>query len=118
MTKVAKWWLVVALISIAPIALADRDRGGCDPRHPDKRCQQVPEGGSTAIYLIGAGLISLGRWWFALALEPLSLAFHSPARNQPAHEVLTRDAGFFIQTDDLHKAPLPRQHQLFHCDDS
>jgi hypothetical protein len=60
MIKVAKWWLVVALISIAPIALADRDRGGCDPRHPDKRCQQVPEGGSTAIYLIGAGLISLG----------------------------------------------------------
>jgi len=61
----SKWWLAAALLCLTPVALSakdgrnkDRDRG-CDP-HRDKRCQQVPEGGSAAIYLLGAGITCLG----------------------------------------------------------
>jgi len=53
-----KWWLAVALCCLAPMALADRGRrhgGGCG-----RDCTQVPEGGSTAIYLLGAGLTCFG----------------------------------------------------------
>lgn len=62
MIKLAKWWLAIALISAAPAALADGygGGGGCDGKHPDKHCQQVPEGGSTVAYLVAAGMISLG----------------------------------------------------------
>jgi hypothetical protein len=57
----AKWWLVaVAICCLAPAAFADRDRAqGCDQKH-NKHCQQVPEGGSAAIYLFGAGLTCFG----------------------------------------------------------
>ena len=61
-----KWWLAaVAMCCLAPAALAhNRDRGGCDPRwrncgDPPKPTA-VPEGGSTAIYLLGAGLTCFG----------------------------------------------------------
>jgi len=62
-TSKGKWWLALVVIcSLAPAAFAshgrDRDRG-CDP-HRDRHCQQVPEGGSTAIYLLGAGLTCFG----------------------------------------------------------
>lgn len=50
-----KWLLgVVALCCLAPAAFAT----GCPTIHPS--CQAVPEGGSTTIYLLGAGLTCLG----------------------------------------------------------
>jgi hypothetical protein len=66
-----KWLLaVVALCCLAPAAFADRwDSGGgfkCDPHWQNcgKRSvgppKAVPEGGSTAIYLLGAGLTCVG----------------------------------------------------------
>ena len=57
----AKWWLAaVAICCLVPAAFADRDRTQrCDPEH-NKHCQQVPEGGSAAIYLFGAGLTCFG----------------------------------------------------------
>jgi len=62
-----KWWLAaVVLCCLAPATFADHGR--CDPhdwdRHHDrdKHCDptSVPEGGSTAIYLLGAGLTCAG----------------------------------------------------------
>jgi hypothetical protein len=65
-----KWWLAAILIGcLAPAAFAERrghghgdgggGGGGCgEDRHGD--CRQVPEGGSTAIYLLGAGLTCFG----------------------------------------------------------
>ena len=60
--KNRKWLLaVVALCCLVPAALADRDHGhGCDDRHSRRDCQKAPEGGSTAIYLLGAGLTCFG----------------------------------------------------------
>ncbi len=56
--KSGKWLLaVVAVCCLAPAAFAHRD-GGCDPH--GKNCQHVPEGGSTAIYLLGASLTCFG----------------------------------------------------------
>jgi hypothetical protein len=57
----AKWWLAaVAICCLAPAAFADRDRAqGCDPKH-NRHCEQVPEGGSAAIYLFGAGVTCFG----------------------------------------------------------
>ncbi len=59
-----KWWLAAALLCLMPATMVarpqrDRDRG-CDPGHRDRRCQQVPEGGSAAIYLLGIGVTCLG----------------------------------------------------------
>jgi len=60
--RTGKWWLAIVVICcLAPAAVADRDWGHhkkCDPYW--EKCQQVPEGGSTAIYLIGAGLTCIG----------------------------------------------------------
>jgi hypothetical protein len=58
--KNGKWLLaVVALCCLAPAAFADgHHRRGCDPC--DRNCQQVPEGGSAALYLLGAGLTCIG----------------------------------------------------------
>ena len=51
----AKWWLAAVVICcLAPAAFAER----CDRKH-DKPCR-VPEGGSAAIYLFGAGLTCFG----------------------------------------------------------
>lgn len=64
----AKWLLaaVVAVCCLAPAAVADRDRGRggdkCDPRW--QKCVQAPEGGSTAIYLLGVGLTCAGAMFF------------------------------------------------------
>ena len=56
--KNRKWWLaVVALCCLAPAAFA-HDRG-CNS-YSRRDCRQVPEGGSTAIYLLGAGLTCIG----------------------------------------------------------
>ena len=53
-----KWWLaLVTLFCLAPAAFADH---GYDPQSPRKRKLQVPEGGSTAIYLLGVGLTCFG----------------------------------------------------------
>ena len=56
-----KWWLaVVAMCCLAPAAFAGRGGdGGCDPRSGEKCCR-VPEGGPTAIYILGAGLTCFG----------------------------------------------------------
>ena len=59
-----KWWVSAVLVCcLAPAAFAIKERGGdrgCDP-HRDRNCQQqVPEGGSTAVYLLGAGLTCFG----------------------------------------------------------
>jgi hypothetical protein len=56
--------LALLLLCLAPASFAskpnrDRDRDRCDPRR-DRKCQQVPEGGSAAIYLLGAGITCLG----------------------------------------------------------
>jgi hypothetical protein len=54
----AKWWLAaVAICCLAPAAFADQ---GFNPQSRKKLKQQVPEGGSTAIYLLGAGLTCFG----------------------------------------------------------
>jgi hypothetical protein len=62
--KKMKWLLAgVALICLAPAgAFANRDRGhDCDRWDREKKCSvQTPEGGSTAIYLLGAGLTCFG----------------------------------------------------------
>lgn len=60
----------VMLICMAPVSLVakPRDERVCDQRR-DRRCQQVPEGGSAAIYLLGAGITCLG----AIAIRSRSL---------------------------------------------
>ena len=53
--KNGKWLLtVVALCCLAPAAFAAPTPAPC------ANCAQVPEGGSTAIYLLGAGLTCFG----------------------------------------------------------
>lgn len=59
-----KWLLaVVALCCLAPAAFAGREQAGqvsgCAGASA-QNCKQVPEGGSTAIYLLGAGLTCFG----------------------------------------------------------
>ena len=72
--KNGKWWLaVVAIVCLVPAAFAHnggQGGGGCDPRWQNCGCdphwqncgghQPMPEGGSTAIYLLGAGLTCAG----------------------------------------------------------
>lgn len=61
-----KHWLLVlvALGCLAPAAFADRGQDKdreCDPHDRNRHCvQQVPEGGSAAMYILGAGLTCLG----------------------------------------------------------
>jgi hypothetical protein len=55
-----KWWLaLLALLCLVPGAYAgEADRA---PRRGNERnYQQVPEGGSAAVYLLGAGIACLG----------------------------------------------------------
>jgi hypothetical protein len=64
--KNGKWWLAAVVICcLAPAAFADR---GFNPQL-NKPKQQVPEGGSTAIYLLEAGLTCFGAMflWSKLA---------------------------------------------------
>ena len=61
-----KWYLaLVVALCLAPATLAakprdrDRDRDRCDERR-DRRCQQVPEGGSAIVYLLATGAVCAG----------------------------------------------------------
>ena len=57
-----KWWLVIVVVCcLVPGAFAKRDQG-CNARDRgrNEHCQQVPEGGSAAVYLLGAGLTCFG----------------------------------------------------------
>jgi len=60
----AKWSLAMtALLLLTPALSAARhpEKGkGCRDYDRDQKCRQVPEGGSTAAYLLGAGVICLG----------------------------------------------------------
>jgi len=65
MKRDPKWWLAIAvLVLLTPVLSAEPHRhhgGGCDSRDPDSaKCQQVPEGGSAATYVLGAGVACLG----------------------------------------------------------
>lgn len=66
MSNVArKWWLGAALLAcLVPSSFAFqkiKDDPGHDTCKPGDKCRQnVPEGGSAAIYLLGAGLTCLG----------------------------------------------------------
>jgi len=58
---ITKWSLALAFICLMPVALSakqDRDHG-CDHNSRGRKCQ-LPEGGSTAIYVLGAGVTCLG----------------------------------------------------------
>lgn len=61
MKKSSKFILAALfLLCLAPASFAGKPRDrGCEPRR-DRRCEQVPEGGSAAIYLLGAGMTCLG----------------------------------------------------------
>lgn len=59
-----KWWLAAVVICcLTPVAFASTahvvENGGCGAAS-SKNCQQVPEGGSAAIYLLAAGLTCFG----------------------------------------------------------
>jgi hypothetical protein len=70
--KPTKWWLaLVALLYLAPATFALPN--GVNPKHFDPRQnwsrqgvpeQSVPEGGSSLVYLVGAGAICLGAMLF------------------------------------------------------
>ena len=50
---------VVALLCMAPASFANKPHKDKDKCRPGVNCQQVPEGGSAAIYLLGAGITCL-----------------------------------------------------------
>jgi hypothetical protein len=65
MRRSAKCWLVIiALILLTPIfsaaQQAERSRGCGKYDRNDRKCRQVPDGGSGAIYLLGIGVSCLG----------------------------------------------------------
>jgi len=51
---------VVALLCITPASFANRPYKDKDKCRQGVNCQKVPEGGSAAIYLLGAGITCLG----------------------------------------------------------
>jgi hypothetical protein len=58
-----KWWLaLVGLLFLAPATFAVQD--GVKPKHfiprPNWPKQTVPEGGSSLVYVLGAGVTCLG----------------------------------------------------------
>jgi hypothetical protein len=61
-TRKRKWWLaIVVMCCLAPASFAERDRGPIRGRDPHAGVlHRVPEGGSSAIYLLGAGLTCFG----------------------------------------------------------
>jgi len=67
----SKWWLAaVAMCCLAPAALAQtRCYMGNPCVDPPKPSTAVPEGGSTAIYLLGAGLTCFGAMFLRSRLE-------------------------------------------------
>jgi len=75
MNKVARKWFLVSslLLCLAPLSFAldhgpdeNKDKGKCKPH--DNCYQNVPEGGSPAMYLLAAGLTCLG----AMSIRPRS----------------------------------------------
>jgi len=59
--SVRTWCLVLgALCCLIPVSFADQDGIRYAPRHPHEDFREVPEGGSTAVYLLGAGLTCVG----------------------------------------------------------
>jgi hypothetical protein len=63
MKRDPKWWRAIAvLVLLTPMLSAEpyhHKKDGCDARESAK-CRQVPEGGSAATYLLGAGIACLG----------------------------------------------------------
>ncbi len=59
-----KWWLAaVTLLCLVPTTFALQDAAKprrCNPRSKDVKCRQVPDGGSTLVYALGAGITCLG----------------------------------------------------------
>jgi hypothetical protein len=57
-----KWWLAIVVVCcLAPAAFAGQtNRCDNDKDDPNSCRQSVPEGGSTAVYLLGAGLTCFG----------------------------------------------------------
>lgn len=55
---------LVALLCIVPASFAvqveDKAKKKCEPKHPRNCAQQVPEGGSSLVYVLGAGVMCLG----------------------------------------------------------
>jgi hypothetical protein len=66
MSNVArKYWLAVALLVCSVPSSLALQKSSEEPRHdtckPGHKCkQQVPEGGTAALYLLGAGLACFG----------------------------------------------------------
>ncbi len=61
-TRKLKFLPVLFLACLVPASLAAKPNNqghGCDSKQ-NRRCQQVPEGGSAAVYLLGAGITCLG----------------------------------------------------------
>ena len=60
MKSLGKKWLLTAgiLLCLAPTALLAKPQH--DKCRPGRRCEQVPEGGSAIVYLLGAGMTCLG----------------------------------------------------------
>lgn len=58
----SKWWLAITvLLLVTPGVLSAHRERICDSRdHDSPRCQPVPDGGSAATYLVGAGVVCLG----------------------------------------------------------
>jgi len=70
--KKGKYWLaVVALCCLSPVAFArHHDPPPCHGR--DCKSTAVPEGGSTAIYLLGTGLTCIGAIFLRSKLPKLT----------------------------------------------
>jgi hypothetical protein len=79
--KPTKWWLAsMALLCLAPATFA---LPSVDPKHFDPRQnwsrqgvpeQPVPEGGSSLVYLLGAGAICLGAMLFRARMADPSVS--------------------------------------------
>ena len=74
MSNVArKYWLAVTLlVCLVPSSFARPTDDKCKPR--DKCRQSVPEGGTAAIYLLGAGLACFGAMYIRARSSKPSLS--------------------------------------------
>jgi hypothetical protein len=78
-SAIKKGWLgATLLLCLVPSSFAlqrDGDHPGRDKCKPSDNCQQqVPEGGSAAIYLLGAGLTCLGAMFLRSRSSKLNLS--------------------------------------------